>query len=312
MTHSIDLRPTHTPFQQFYANQFGTTPQPPPPSTSFAGKTAIITGSSSGIGQECARIMLELRLSHLVMGVRNPAKGEAVAKGLRQNHPGARVDVWEVDMVKYASVQAFAEKCGRELERLDVVILNAAGQGMGFTVEKETGHEEALKVNYLSTALLGLLLLPVLKGKSKARGGAPGRMLFVSSALGVTSKFENHAADPLLPSFTEPYASGKETWNLQAAMERYSMTKTLLNMFVYKLSTLVAAEDVIIDAVEPGYTKGSGLDRGAGGILKAIIWVFKSLVARTLEHAAWTYIDAVDRKGKDSHGCFVMCYRNWK
>ncbi|CAJ2506484.1 Uu.00g006140.m01.CDS01 [Anthostomella pinea] len=310
MPSSIALRPTLTPFKQFYANQFGTKPQPPPRGTTFASKTAIITGSSSGIGQECARQMLDLNLSHLIMAVRNPAKGEAIAKELRKGHPMAVVDVWKLDMLHYASIQAFAEKCERELRRLDIVILNAGGSNQAFKVNKETGHEESLQLNYLSNALLGTLLLPVLKNK-RSPGAGPGRMLFVSSALGVTSKFSNVAADPLLPSFTEPYVSGKEQWNLGAAQERYSMTKTLVNMFIYKLSTLVSADDVIIDGVEPGYTKGSGLDADVTGVLKWVLWVVKSLVARTLEHAAWTYIDAVDTKGKESHGCFLMCYRNW-
>lgn len=60
----------------------------------------------------------------------------------------------------------FAAQAEQDLSRLDIVILNARVFGSGFNIVPETGHENSVQVNYLSTMLLSILLLPVLKIKS--------------------------------------------------------------------------------------------------------------------------------------------------
>jgi len=311
MPSSIDLPPIQSQFKMFIENQFKTKPRSPPSSLTFSGQTAVITGSNIGIGLECARLMLDHQLSHLIMAVRSLSKGEKAAEALRKTHTNADIEVWELDMLSYPSVQAFAKRCEFLPKGLDIAILNAGVAHMNFTTNASTGHEEIIQVNYLSTALLSILLLPTL---AKARRESlpehgPSRLLIVSSALGLFSKFPNHAAVPLLPTFDNDKA-----WDLQAASERYAVSKTLVNMFMYCLSRLVSCKDVIVDSVEPGYTKGTGLSRevsNAPWIMRVVVWLMQTLTARTPEQAAYTYIDAVTAKGEESHGSFVMCYRNW-
>lgn len=311
MPSSIDLPPIQSQFKMFIENQFRTKPRRPPPSLTFSGQTAVITGSNMGIGLECARQMLDHRLSHLIMAVRSLSKGEKAAEMLRKTHTNAKIEVWELDMLSYPSVQAFAKRCDSLSEGLNIAILNAGVAHMNFTINSSTGHEEIIQVNYISTALLSILLLPVL---SKTRRESlpeygPSRLLIVSSALGLFSKFPDHAAVPLLPTFDT-----ENGWDLRAASERYAVSKTLINMFMYRLSRVVSCKDVIIDSVEPGYTKWTGLSReisSAPLIMRMVVWLMQALTARTPEEAAYTYVDAVSVKGEESHGCFVMCYRNW-
>ncbi|CAM1501322.1 Fc.00g104840.m01.CDS01 [Cosmosporella sp. VM-42] len=299
---SIKLSPlSETQFGLFYKSQFKTKLIPPPPSTNLVGQTAIITGSNSGIGAEAARVFLSCHLSHIILAVRSVGKGEKVAAPLRKKYTEAKIEVWQLDMLSYKSIQAFAKRCST-LSRLDMVILNAGVGAADFKTDPATGHEETIQVNYLSTTLLAILLLPTLKALSPTN--TPGRLMIVTSALGLWAKFPNRNADPLLPSFDDPTG-----WNMAAAMERYSVSKTLVMMLIKKLGDLIDPNDVVVNGVEPGFTAGSNLQRNAPLLARAGGWVFKAITARSTTQAAWTYIDAVVVKGKESHGGFLM---NWE
>jgi NAD(P)-dependent dehydrogenase (short-subunit alcohol dehydrogenase family) len=127
MSASLALPPaTVSPASLLIKTQIRTKPRPPPASTNLAGKTTLITGSSSGLGREAGEQLLGLGLSHLILGVRDGPKGERVAAALRTKFPKARVDVWTVEQESYDSVRAFAARCAADIDRLDIVILNAA------------------------------------------------------------------------------------------------------------------------------------------------------------------------------------------
>ena len=146
MVGSKDLRPSTTPFfpKVFFNNQFRAKPQWPAPNTSLLGKTAIITGGNTGLGYEAAVQLLGLRLSHLILAVRSPEKGEAAAAKLRQLYANASVEVWQLDMSLHDSIQAFVRRVESQLSRIDIVLLNAGVIRMKFTTVKSTGHEECL------------------------------------------------------------------------------------------------------------------------------------------------------------------------
>lgn len=296
---SIALQPREiSPLGLYFKTQIRTRCVPPPETASFAGHTAMITGSNTGIGLEACRQMLSRDLSRLIMGVRSESRGEVAAASLRASHPVANIEVWRLDMASYESVQEFSQRCAA-LERLDTVILNASVFSSGFRV-CGTGHEEALQVNYLSNALLSILLLPTLRDRSP--DGSPGRLTIVSSNMGLTNKFPTRCAVPLLPSFDDEGLCGD-------AAERYATTKMLQLMLAERLSSCVSAEDVIVNAVDPGLTAGSGLHRDFSGVASAFFGVAKALTARSVEEAAWIYLDAASVKGAESHGGFVV---NWE
>ena len=68
--------------------------------------------------------------------------------------------------IPFKRLQAFVKQVESELPRLDIAILYAGRSKADFELVLSTGHEESLQVNYLSTILLGTLLLSVLKRKS--------------------------------------------------------------------------------------------------------------------------------------------------
>ncbi|PSN65090.1 short-chain dehydrogenase [Corynespora cassiicola Philippines] len=299
---SKDLAPLKASMGKlFVQSQFCTKPKPPPPTTTLSGQTALVTGSNIGIGLECARQFLDLQVAHLILGVRNIDKGEKAAASLRKAHPNATIEVWPLDMLSYNSVEDFAKRC-QGLKTLDVAVLNAGMTSTKFIINQSTGHEEMVQVNYLSTALLAILLLPALSKEADAKI-RPGKLTIVSSGTALIAQFPNIKSNPLLPSFDDD-----KGWDLNAATDRYCTSKTLLLMFVSKISELVDPRKVIINAVDPGFVQGTGLHRSMGAGLRAMFAVLKTLSARSLEQGAWTYIDAAVVRGEESHGCFLMDY----
>lgn len=284
----------------FYQNQFKTTIELPNKGTwpSAKGKCAIVTGSSSGLGLEAAAQLLDLGLSHLVIAARSLERGRLAASRLEKKHRSAKIDVFELEMESYESIQVFAQRCKDELPRIDYVILNAGVSPLNFATSKGSGHERAVQVNHLGTAYLAVLLLPILKSKSS--GARPPILATVSSVMAHLSSFTNRDKRPLLPSFDDtkitPYESG----------DRYGASKLLSQLFFSKLADKVDSGDVTILMIEPGLVKGTGLHRDGKGLSGALAGLFFGIAGRRVEHGAATYVDAVLRHDQSAHGCYLM------
>jgi len=299
---SISLPPRNDTFLKiFVKHQLLPNPKPPLESILIAQQTAVITGGNSGIGLECGRILLSLQLSHLILAVRSLEKGEEAAASLRKLYPEAKVDVWHLDMNSYESIRAFARQCAT-LPRLDIAILSAGIMNVAFEVNLSTGHEETFQVNYLSTALLALLLLPTLKNKNPS--GAPGRLTLVASGAALIAEFSERNAVPLIPSFDT-----QEGWNASTAKKRYDTTKGMVLMLVHKLSTITKAENTVINVVDPTFTPGTGFFRNLPFIMKIFAWPLATLLGTSVNKAAWTYINASVATGAETHGSFLS---DWK
>lgn len=281
----------------FIKNQFRTHIPNPPKGTSLKGKVAIVTGASGGLGAESSKQMLRLGLSHLIVAVRSVEKGKAAVTEMRKaTQSQAKIEVWPLEMESYDSIRQFARRCEAELSRIDIVILNAGlFPGRSFN-RSSTGHEKGIQVNYLSTMLLAVLLLPILDSKSVP--GTPPRITVVNSVLATMSKLPEDKNKPLLPQL-----DSEDTYD---GANRYNITKLLCQLFLVKLAELIDPNKVTINMVEPGFTKGTDLSRDFTGILGAFDSLFKSLAARPVEKGALCYMDAVAVKGTESHGCFLM------
>lgn len=269
----------------------------PPSGTTLYGKVAVITGANTGIGFECARQLLSLKLSHLIITSRDQQRGDEAVQKLRAEHPAATVEAWVLDMCTYDSVQAFVKRADTQLSRLDIAILNAGRSRLKFNLIRDTGHEENVQVNYLSTMLLTILLLPVMK--VRASPGRPGRISIVSSGTVLSSTFPNRSCVPVLLSFDDPKTC-------PSGLEAYTTSKLLGHMFVYMLVEHVSPDDVIVNLVDPGGTKGTGLGRDLPKAVQAVALPIAGWISRTVEDAAHTYLNAAISRGKESHGCFIM------
>jgi NAD(P)-dependent dehydrogenase (short-subunit alcohol dehydrogenase family) len=267
-------------------------PKPLARNVKLTDQVAIITGSNVGLGLEAARQLLQLGLAHLVMGVRSQAKGDVAADTLRKSFPRATISVWLVDMEAYDSVRAFADKIAT-LPRIDMVILNAAVIKQSFSTVPATGHETSLQTNYLSTALLAILLIPILKAKKKE--SAPPVLTLVGSDTAYTAAVETKGG--IFQQFDKPKGYVQMDW--------YGREKLLLALFTAKLAEFVSPNDVLVNMVNPGMTRGTGLARDFPGVVQFILGILQRLLGRRPEVSATTYLDAVITQGAESHGSFI-------
>jgi NAD(P)-dependent dehydrogenase (short-subunit alcohol dehydrogenase family) len=274
-----------------------TTPKPLPAGLSAAGQTAIVTGSNVGLGLAASRHLLKLGLSHLVMGVRSQAKGDAAASELRKEFPKAQVSVWIIDMESYDSIKTFTEQCAT-LPRIDAAILNAGLMVTSYQTAASTGHEVTMQVDYLSTALLSLLLVPILKAKKAEGATRPPVLSIVGSDMAYSHTLKPKG--PILPQFDNPKSFGQ--------MPTYANAKLLLMFFIDKLAELVKPEEVLINMPNPGMTKGTALGHDTNVIAKKIFGVAQYFLARPPDLAATIYVDAALVQGAETHGSF---YSDW-
>ncbi|KAI0530006.1 hypothetical protein GGR58DRAFT_525490 [Xylaria digitata] len=302
MTGSKDLEPSKTPFfpNVFFNNQFRARTQWPKAGTDLSNQTAIITGSNVGLGYETAIQLLGLKLSHLIVAVRSLDKGEAAATTMRKQYPKAKIEVWLLDMSSYESVQAFAKKVETSLSRIDIVILNAGLGRLDYHKVEKTGHEEVLQVNYLSTILLVILLLPTLKAKGPP--GQPAHLTIASAALTLICEFVQRDKTPLFPALDDPKNFDRG--------DTYQVSKVMGQMFLWNLVDYVSADDVIINLADPAFVRGTQIARDIDSAhVKVLFCIFGLVTGRVPKVGASCYVDAVVNKGKESHGCFLM---SWK
>jgi NAD(P)-dependent dehydrogenase (short-subunit alcohol dehydrogenase family) len=136
------------------------------PADSLAGKTALVTGSSRGIGADTVRYLAEAG-ANVVINYRNKApRAEKLAAELRTL--GVEALVVGADLTDEASVQAMIAEVERSFGALDVLVLNASG-GM----EAGMAEDYALQLNRDAQVRVLETALPLL--------GDGARVVFVTS-----------------------------------------------------------------------------------------------------------------------------------
>lgn len=142
------------------------------------GLTAIITGASSGIGTETARV-LALRGVHVIMAVRNMENGKDAKEAVVKEIPNAKVDTMELDLSSMASIRKFASDVNSSDRPLNILINNAGVMATPFKLSKDN-IELQFATNHLGHFLLTNLLLDTMK-KTAVKSGREGRIVNVSS-----------------------------------------------------------------------------------------------------------------------------------
>jgi NAD(P)-dependent dehydrogenase (short-subunit alcohol dehydrogenase family) len=118
---------------------------------SFAGRTAIVTGASGGLGEVTARELARVG-ARVVLAVRNTEKGEAAAARMTGD-----IEVRRLDLQDLTSVRRFAD----DTERVDVLVNNAGIMATNYAVTAD-GFEGQIGTNHLGHFALTNLLLPKL------------------------------------------------------------------------------------------------------------------------------------------------------
>ena len=148
----------------------------------LTGTVALVTGASSGIGEETARHLASLG-ADVALVARRRDRIEALAKELEA--VGATALVIEADVTDRAAAEAAVQRCVDELGRLDVLVNNAGVMLLGPIADAPVEEwEQMVQVNVLGLLYCAKAALPHLleAAESSQRGAAD--LVNVSSVAG--------------------------------------------------------------------------------------------------------------------------------
>ena len=214
----------------------------------LSGKTALVTGSTDGVGRLVARKLGQAGARVLVHG-RDAERGARIVAEIEAG--GGAATFLAADLSALAEVRRLAGAVQATVNRLDILINNA---GIGTAGPRQTsaqGFELRFAVNYLAGFLLTSLLLPFIKNS------APARIVNVASAGQQPIDFD----DVMLTrgySGTRAYCQSKLaqimfTMDLAASLKGTGVTVTCLHPATYMDTSMVRRAGVKpLSTVEEG------------------------------------------------------------
>lgn len=193
------------------------------------GKTAVITGATSGIGRETA-IALAGKGAQLVLPVRSIDKGEALKQEIKEKTGNGSIELVKCKLDSFESIRQFARRFKEKHDRLHILV-NNAGIWENKRRLSDDGIEMNFAVNHLAPFLMTNLLLDTVKAS------APARIINVSSKVHkqVTMKFDD--------------LEGKKRWS---SLRAYAQSKLANIFFTRKLASDLRDTGVTVNCLHPG------------------------------------------------------------
>ena len=125
----------------------------------LSGKLIIITGATSGLGLENAKVLTNKNAS-VVLAVRDVEKANAIKSQMQQNK--SKVIVEHLDLTSLNSVEKFSDKILSNYVFLDVLINNAGIMACPYS-KTQDGFEIQMGTNHLGHFVLTAKLFPLLR-----------------------------------------------------------------------------------------------------------------------------------------------------
>jgi NAD(P)-dependent dehydrogenase (short-subunit alcohol dehydrogenase family) len=183
-------------------------------------KVVFITGANKGIGYEVAR-QLAANEFIVLLGARNPQRGEAAANKLRAE---GEVHFVPIDVTDERSIAAAAEMVSKQWGKVDVLVNNA---GICPELSKET-----VETNLFGAVAVIHHFLPLLKQSETAQ------IINVSSTLGSSA------------SMVDP-----NNMYYGANLLAYNASKSALNAVSVAFAKDLASEQICVNSITPGWVK---------------------------------------------------------
>ncbi len=211
---------------------------------SQAGKLAVVTGATGGLGYETA-LGLAQAGAEVILAGRNEAKGADAVRRILTVAPGAKVRFGMVDLASLGSVAAFAKDLLAQSRPIDILANNAAVMATPTRQTTKDGFELQLGTNYLSHFALTAWLLPLL-----VHGGQT-RIVQVSSLAHRQGKI--HFDDLQLERGYTPWKA-------------YTQSKLAMLIFALELQKRSDANGwgLMSNAAHPGYARTDIIANGPG------------------------------------------------
>ena len=220
-------------------------------STINSAKLCLITGATSGIGQETARALAQQGMTVVIVG-RNEQKAAATVATIKAATGNPNVTYLLADFADQPSIRRLAAEFKSRYDRLDILI-NNAGAFYAKRQENAVGYELTFAVNHLGYFLLTNLLL------DRLQASAPARIVNVSSDAHRWGEIDFSDLH-----FTRGYGS----------MKAYSRSKLANLHFTFELARRLAGTGVTVNALHPGFVAtnfGANNMGFAGPLLKWVI-----------------------------------------
>ncbi|XP_031286320.1 short-chain dehydrogenase TIC 32, chloroplastic isoform X3 [Pistacia vera] len=215
--------------------------------------TAIITGATSGIGAETARVLAK-RGVRVVIPARDLKKAVEVKEGIQKESPEAEIILFEIDLSSLASVQRFCHEFLALGLPLNILINNAGvySKNLEFSEDK---IEMTFATNYLGHYLLTELLIEKMI-ETADKTGVQGRIINLSSVIHSWVKRDDFCFARML---------NPKNYNGTRA---YAQSKLANILHVKELSRQLQSRNarVSINAVHPGIVK-TGIIRAHKGFI---------------------------------------------
>ena len=185
---------------------------------SLAGKTALITGASQGIGRAIA-LALAAQGARVLLAARNTEKLTAVAAEVAA--AGGEAHSYALDVSDEASIKSGAKAAIAAFGGVDILVNNAGITRDGLMMRmKRADWDAVLNTNLTGAFLLTQALVPAM---TKTRWG---RIVNITSVVGQTG---------------------------QAGQVNYAASKAALIGFTRSLAREVASRSITVNAVAPGF-----------------------------------------------------------
>ena len=241
------------------------------------GKTVVLTGGTSGIGEATALALAE-KGADLALTCRSRERGEATQKRIEAAAGRDCVRLFEVDFESLNAVQTVAHELRDALPRIDVLVNNA-----GITMLRREltvdGFEKTFAVNHLAPFLLTRELLPKILTTPEAR---------IVNVASEAHRFAQLDLDDL------------QSEKKFSSMRTYGGSKLANILFTNELARRLEGRDVQVWSLHPGAV-ATRLGANNGGIAKILLPVL-ALFFKTPMQGAATSIKLASDPALDAPG----------
>ncbi|KAF8105137.1 hypothetical protein N665_0162s0016 [Sinapis alba] len=240
----------------------------------YSHLTAIITGGTSGIGAETARVLAK-RGVRVVMAIRDMKKAEIVKERIVRESPEADIVLLEIDLSSLSSVARFCSQFLSQDLPLNIIINNAGvfSPNLEFSEEK---IELTFATNFLGHYLLTEMLIEKMIDTAK-KSGIEGRIINLTSVIHSWVKLDCFSFPELLHPIkyngTKAYAQSK----LATILHAKALSRRLKDRNA----------NVTINAVHPGIVK-TGIIRAHKGLLTDSLFLIASKLLKSVSQGAAT------------------------
>ncbi|CAN6446175.1 unnamed protein product [Victoria cruziana] len=236
--------------------------------------TAIITGATSGIGAETARVLGKRGLRIVIPARNAKSAGEMKAK-IHKENPEVEIIVMELDLSSFASIRRFCSAFLSSGLPLNILINNAGMycSNLQFT---EDNFEMCFSTNYLGHFLLTEMLVGRMI-ETAVETGEEGRIINVSS---VIHRWAKREAFEFYDMLTPHNYNGTRA---------YAQSKLANILHAKELARLLKARNarVTVNSVHPGIVK-TGIIREEKGLITDAVYLLAGKLLKTAAQAAST------------------------